>query len=1331
MHRRLNNLHSCFPVVSGNPTSRLLFVLAISTLAIVSAALIPRVSSSSPLSKPATSAHKSGATSTGLRAFRTPRQGSSIGSSLTNAILNPVPLTTPAASTLSPSNKSITYTGGPFLVPTNASDNAAGPVDCDQAANPCEDFALTIDVSQDYKTTHPADVVQVEVTWSDPSGGQDLDIFLVDSPDDRTYPAHGANGGGNPEVFSVPLSSIPAGSSNYFVRAVPFISTGQGYTGKISLISPPEPTPTPTPFSGIAPRYYSYSPGAGIGENAGEPTVGFNLSSHKGMFISGLQTLRITFPEDLAPAGSVPGACDAQWEDVSYVLTSKKSLDPILYTDQRTGRTFVSQLNSVVPPASPVLIGLNSLMAYTDDDGNSWTPAQLNPPDGSYDHQSIGAGPYPASLPLGNDINKGSAVYYCSQIGVNALCSRSDTGGLTFNRSVPIFGLTEGCGGIHGHPRVAPDGTVYVPVRGCNGVQAVSVSEDAGTTWTVRKVQGQGFSAKAAPGILDPTVGIATDGTLYFAYISGETDGGHAHVAVSHDKGLTWINDKDIGAPQGIHNAVFANAIAGDPDRAAVAFVGSTASGDHQSNDFRGTWYVFMAHTYDGGNNWVTVNATPGNPVQREAGIWNQGGSSPLRNLLDFNGITMDNKGRVIYSYADGCIGDCESGPPNSFSAKATITHQSGGKGLFAQFDPVEPVAPQRPCLNGRRDDMASFLRWRVPDNGGSAITSYKIYRGTSANNMVQIGQTEGGKTSFSDRTADPSVTSYSYKISAANGNGEGQPSNTTALIVGPRVEPTGACMLPGVQVLVDPTGDASDTQAAHDITSVSISEPQALTGKVVFSIKVANLSSIPPGGRWAVRFGAPQPPPDNAIIGPQEDWFVSMVTSDGAAPTFTYGSTGVFQDATRVFSTIGNLDPASNASADGTITLVLPKSAIGDPQPGQAITSVFGSVRLTVPSALPGTGGTNETIPDSTGTGSYALRPANLCLPNTAPLALLTADVSEGVQPLTVHFDGSASSDADSIDTIASYTFNFGEGNDDVTQNSPTISHAFTERGEYVVRLVVTDSRGRVSSNTAQFKVDVEESEPSPTPTPTPAPTPTIIEDNDSRVAYSSGWHLVNSSNASAGHFRYHTGNGSGHFASLDFNVPTGNTGAITYSFAKSPKGGAADVYLDGVLNQSINYAGSAGSTQAPEFKPEYKVQLTGVAAGAHKLEIRNLSGVVYLDRFALENSASSAQPTSGPGSTSNQSGSASAGQTTSNNYQPPSGSQELAISAESSLNVPFKLVLVDPSGLTLQTADSQAGIATVSKPVMPGGVYVIKVVNLSLGPLQFTTTITPTLRR
>src|SRR5207244_449441 len=158
-----------------------------------------------------------------------------------------------------------------------------------------------------------------------------------------------------------------------------------------------------------------------------------------------------------------------------------------------------------------------------------------------------------------------------------------------------------------------------------------------------------------------------------------------------------------------------------------------------------------------------------------------------------------------------------------------------------------------------------------------------------------------------------------------------------------------------------------------------------------------------------------------------------------------------------------GNLDSASNASADGTITLVLPKSIINNPQPGDRITGMLGSVRATVPSALPGTGGTNETIPDSTGSGSYTLRPANLCLLNTAPVALLIGNVDHGDKPLTVNFDGSGSYDSDSIDTIATYTFNFSDGGDDVAQSSPVITHTFTETGEYDVKLVVTDSRGKL----------------------------------------------------------------------------------------------------------------------------------------------------------------------------------------------------------------------------------------------------------------------------
>ncbi|MEY2531287.1 MAG: hypothetical protein QOI96_1372, partial [Verrucomicrobiota bacterium] len=390
------------------------------------------------------------------------------------------------------------------------------------------------------------------IQWDGASGNDE--ILTVLYPNGNVL---ASSDGGDP-TETVTANDLPPGT--YKAIACGFVSgpAPQNYTGSLTIdtsVAPPAPPlPSPTPAIPGGPRYYNYAPPAAVGENSGEPSIGYNVKTGKAMYIAGLETLRVSFPQDsVSPAAA--GACPAQWDDVSYIYTKTKSLDPILFTDQRTGRTFVSQLDSVVPPASPVLIGLNSFLAYTDDDGASWTPAQINPPDGDYDHQTVGAGPYPASLPLANAVNKGSAVYYCAQAGVTAFCSRSDNGGLTFGRAMPIYtSVTDGCGGIHGHVKVAADGTVYVPNRGCNSVQSITASDDGGVTWKVRQIQGpldsQGnptWVAKAPPGILDPTVATASDGTLYFSWIDGEIDGGHAYVAVSHDKGATWTNPFDLG----------------------------------------------------------------------------------------------------------------------------------------------------------------------------------------------------------------------------------------------------------------------------------------------------------------------------------------------------------------------------------------------------------------------------------------------------------------------------------------------------------------------------------------------------------------------------------------------------------------------------------------------------------------------------------------------------------------------------------------------------------------------------------------------------------------
>src|SRR6266850_426598 len=98
----------------------------------------------------------------------------------------------------------------------------------------------------------------------------------------------------------------------------------------------------------------------------------------------------------------------------------------------------------------------------------------------------------------------------------------------------------------------------------------VVVSENNGLTWSVRQVP------DSLQGASDPGVAIGANGTVYFGYQNGD---GVADVAVSHDKGLTWTQSRNIGAAFGIKNSIFPRVVAADVDRAAFAFLGTAAAG--------------------------------------------------------------------------------------------------------------------------------------------------------------------------------------------------------------------------------------------------------------------------------------------------------------------------------------------------------------------------------------------------------------------------------------------------------------------------------------------------------------------------------------------------------------------------------------------------------------------------------------------------------------------------------------------------------------------------------------------------------------------------------
>jgi hypothetical protein len=543
-----------------------------------------------------------------------------------------------------------------------------------------------------------------------------------------------------------------------------------------SFASAPPSAPStfggPDPTVPGNPRYQNFYAPAGTSAQTsrGEFNIGFDPITHRIMVMNLGPIWRLTPGEVQSPAK--PECCEALWEDKSSISTDlplEDGLDPILWTDQKTGRTFAS--NSTA--------GANAVYGYTAaaapfNDGDQWVPVAISPPNGGVDHQTIGSGPYPALLSaLSTPVNQGEYVLYCSQDAVGSMCQRSDDLGASYGPGVIAMGPgtmnSQGCGGLHGHVHIAPDGTAWMGDDSCGGGQGGAFSLDASTTpWTEFSVPD---AVTAGRDNSDPSIGLDANSTVYYCYGNGEDDGIHAHVAVGKRTGssISWLRDTDVGISHGIVNAAFFEAVGGDAGRASCGFLGTNVSGSFQGTSFAGDWYVFIATTYDEGVTWVTVNATPNDPVQHRAGICLDGtgcgsGTAP-RNLLDFNEITMDDKGRVLYGYSDGCVtAGCIAGTSsNNNTGYMRVARQFGGKPLFSAFDPVEPAVPKAPCLSGTRNSSGVHLTWKAPDNGGADITQYAIYRGTASGTETLLLVTGNTKISYDDITADPSQPVYYY----------------------------------------------------------------------------------------------------------------------------------------------------------------------------------------------------------------------------------------------------------------------------------------------------------------------------------------------------------------------------------------------------------------------------------------------------------------------------------------------------------------------------------------------------------------------------------------
>jgi len=112
----------------------------------------------------------------------------------------------------------------------------------------------------------------------------------------------------------------------------------------------------------------------------------------------------------------------------------------------------------------------------------------------------------------------------------------------------------------------------------------------------------------------------------------------------------------------------------------------------------------------------------------------------------------------------------------------------------------------------------------------------------------------------------------------------------------------------------------------------------------------------------------------------------------------------------------------------------------------------------------------------------------------NLPPVAVATADVTSGVAPLTVCFDGSGSYDPEGGALI--YDWNLGDAG--ATASTPTVCHTYNAPGEYTVGFAVVDVRNAADTEIlviAALEPTNQAPVASPTATPNTGSAPLFVQ--------------------------------------------------------------------------------------------------------------------------------------------------------------------------------------------------------------------------------------------
>ncbi|WP_319548580.1 PKD domain-containing protein [Desulfogranum marinum] len=158
--------------------------------------------------------------------------------------------------------------------------------------------------------------------------------------------------------------------------------------------------------------------------------------------------------------------------------------------------------------------------------------------------------------------------------------------------------------------------------------------------------------------------------------------------------------------------------------------------------------------------------------------------------------------------------------------------------------------------------------------------------------------------------------------------------------------------------------------------------------------------------------------------------------------------------------------DGSSSSDSDGTISSYTWNFGDGSSITGKQVSHTFTDA---------GTFTANLLVTDNQGLTSTTSIPIIATAPvqetNQPPVAAISITASTGKAPLTVSFSASGSTDTDG--TIASYTWNFGDGS---SASGISTTHTYTTEADYIATLQVMDDKGMTATASTTITVDPAE---------------------------------------------------------------------------------------------------------------------------------------------------------------------------------------------------------------------------------------------------------------